>query len=303
MVILVSSAVVLCVWFLQQLQNGQLITTTITPIYTSLPAGYTSSDLSKKNINVSVRMNGMNLLTYIVGALPVEVNLTEVVEKSGGYHYWIPKKHQTLLSMALRENDELANVSSDTIFLNMGDETIKSVPVRVSKINIKAKAGYQTFAQPMVSPSVVRVSGVASQINAITEVTLPELTYKDVAGEISDTVTLPVPSGAKRVRFVPEKVVVSFTSQPYTEEEVKLPIHAINVPYGKKVKFIPSHVKVRYHVAMQNYGRVDDRDFRVVADMSAMSHTSNVIYLTLKDQPAFVGSATIIPEKVYYLLR
>ena len=302
-VILVISVVVMCVWFLQQLQNGQIITTTICPTYVSLPTGYTSSDLSKKKIDISVKMNGLNFLTYMIGDLPLEVDLNRVVEKAGGYHFWVPKKYPSILNDAIKENDELEKITSDTIFLNMGDETIKSVPVRISDINIKNKAGYQNFATPMVIPSVVRVIGIASQVNEINEVLLPSLSYKDVSGEVIDTVVLRTPTGAKRVRFSPEKVVVSFTSLPYTEEEIKLPIHAVNVPVGKRVKFIPSHVKVKYQVALQNYGRIDERDFRVVADMSSTSSSANVIYLTLKEKPAFVGTTTIIPDKVYYLLK
>ena len=304
LVLLVSFIVVFAWWFLQQLQNGQIISTTLSPRYTSLPAGYLSSEISRETISINVKMNNFNILSYMVGELPIEIDMSAVVEKKNGQHFWVPSKFPTLLSSGIHDGDELDKVTSDTIFFNMGDETVKTINVLAPDVQVKPRSGYEVFAPIMISPTQVKVIGPKNEIDAIDHINLPAISLRGISGEVHDTITLSAPEGYRRLYFSPEEVVITVIAEAYTEETVTIKVFPANAPRGRKVQFIPSSVKLRYHVPLKNYGSVSAKDFRIEADLSSRSNEGeNIVYLRLVSSPSNIGRVDIIPEKVYYLIK
>lgn len=304
LVLLVCFIIVVAWWFLQQLQNGQIITTTLAPTYTELPAGYSSSEVSRESITISVKMNNFNILSYLVGELPIEIDMSAVVEKKNGQHFWVPSKFQDVISAALHDGDELEKIKTDTIFFNMGDETVKKISVYAPDISIKPRSGYEVFAPVMISPTQVKVIGPKNEIDAIEHINLPAISLRGIIGEVHDTIRLSAPEKYRRLYFSPEEVVITAIAEAYTEETVTLHIFAVNAPRGRKVHFIPSQVKVKYHVPLKNYGSVSEKDFRIEADLSSRNNKGeNIVYLRLVSKPSCVGRVDIIPEKVYYLIK
>lgn len=302
-VLLVSFVVVLAIWFLKQVQNGYVISAQIMPVYVNTPPGYTSGELSSRAVAVTVDMDGFNMLSYMLGKRRVEIDVNKVVEQAHGRHYWIPSKYPSMLSQAILPSDKLKTISSDTIFLNMGDEVIKKVPVELSEIKTEYRSGYGTFEKIRIIPSQVKIIGTPDEVSAIDAVLLPPLSYRGLSTPVEDTVALPLPAGMRHVRMEPEKVVVAFSVKPYTEGEMTLGVRAVNVPRGYRVKFFPSKVKVRYRVSVDDYPRLSESDFSVTADMSHTDPSSRVIYPKAVSFAPFVGQVTIVPERVEYLYR
>ena len=114
------------------------------PVYVNTPPGYTSQELSSRTVAVTVDMDGFNMLSYMLGKRRAEIDVNKVVEQAHGRHFWIPSKYPSMLSAAILSSDKLKTVSSDTIFLNMGDEVVKKVPVELSDIKTDT-TGYGTF--------------------------------------------------------------------------------------------------------------------------------------------------------------
>lgn len=302
-VLLVSFVIVFSIWFLKQVQNGYVISAQIMPVYVNTPPGYTSQELSSRAVAVTVDMDGFNMLSYMLGKRRAEIDVNKVVEQTHGRHYWIPSKYPSMLSAAVLPSDKLKTVSSDTIFLNMGDEVVKKVPVELSDMKTEYRPGYGTFGKVRIIPSQVKIIGTPDEVAAVDAVRLPPLSYRGLSGPVEDTVVLPLPAGMRHARIEPDRVVVTFPVKPYTEGEMTLRIRAVNVPVGYKVRFFPSKVKVRYRVSVDDYPRLSESDFSITADMAHTDPSSRIVYPKAVSFAPFVGQVTIVPERVEYLYR
>lgn len=104
-VLLVIFVIILVIWFLKQVENGYSISAWVMPVYTETPKGYSSRELSTQKIRITVRMNGLNMLSYAIGTRKLEVELGKVVEHARGRHFWVPAKHPELLARAVLPAD------------------------------------------------------------------------------------------------------------------------------------------------------------------------------------------------------
>ena len=57
---------ILVIWFLKQVENGYVMSATVSPVYTNTPAGYSSRELSTQKIGIAVQMNGFNMLLSLI---------------------------------------------------------------------------------------------------------------------------------------------------------------------------------------------------------------------------------------------
>ena len=302
-VFLICFAGVFAIWFLKQVENGYVMSATISPVYVNTPTGYTSGDLSRQPVKIAVQMNGFNMLSYAVGSRSLEVDLNKVVRQAHGRHFWIPGDHPELLSSAVLRSDRIEQVMTDTIYLNMGDEVSKVVPVVASRVTTAFRPGYGSFSAVTVHPIQVKLFGTPEEVEQIREIVLPELHYRGLSAPMTDSVRLSPPPGLRKVRIEPEKVAVSVDVKPYTEGEMMVPVRAINVPRGYAVRLFPSKVRVRYRVAVEDYARLAEKDLRVTADMEHTDPDTRYVYLKITDVPSFVGKVTVVPEKVQYVYK
>ena len=301
--LLVIFAVIFVIWFLKQVENGYQVSASILPIYTDLPKGYSSRELSTQKINITVRMNSLNMLSYAVGTRKLEVELGKVVERARGRHFWIPAKHPDLIARAVLPSDRVEQIAKDTIFLNMGDETSKTVPVELSGLRTGFRPGFGSFDPITINPVLVTVFGTPQELENIDRIVLAERSYRNLSSSITDSVPIVLPPALRRVRTEPQQIAVSITVKPYTEGTISIPVRATGLPAGYSARFFPSKVTLRYRVAVEDYARIGEKDFRVTVDMSHTDPDSRYVYPKVTSAPAFVGKITLTPERVQYILR
>lgn len=302
-VLLVIFVIILVIWFLKQVENGYSISAWVMPVYTETPKGYSSRELSTQKIRITVRMNGLNMLSYAIGARKLEVELGKVVEHAHGRHFWVPAKHPELLARAVLPADRVEHIAKDTIFLNMGDETVKTVPVELAELQTTFRPGFGLFDPITVSPARVKVFGTPEEIASIDRIVLPARTYRYLSGSLTDSVAIVLPPSLRRVRVEPTRIAVSITVKPYTEGTIRVPVRATGVPSGYTVRFFPSRVTLRYRVAVEDYARIEEKDFRVTVDMSRTDPESRFVYPKISSSPAYAGKVTLAPERVQYIYR
>ena len=113
--------------------------------------------------------------------------------------------------------------------------------------------------------------------------------------------------GLKRipgVKLIPATVKVSFYPDILTEEEVEVPIQAINMPEGKVLRTFPSKVKVKFTVGASKFRMVKPEMFTVVVDYSDLErHSSDKCQLHLRAFPNIVRGARVEMATVDYLIE
>lgn len=294
---------ILVIWFLKQVENGYVMSATVSPVYTNTPAGYSSRELSTQKIGIAVQMNGFNMLSYAVGSRQLEVDLTKVLESAHGRHFWVPAKHPELMAQAVLSTDRVEQIDADTIYLNMGDEVVKTVPIELARVRTSFRPGYGMFDPVMIQPAQVKVFGTPEELETLDRIVLPERTYRNLSVSLTDSVTVELPSGLRKVRVEPPRVAVSLTVKPYTEGTIRVPVRVVGAPAGWSAKFFPSKVTLRYRVAVEDYARIAEKDFRVTVDLSHTDPDSRYVYPKVTAAPAFAGKVTLEPERVQYIYR
>ena len=302
-VLLVIFVVILAIWFLKQVENGYMMSATVTPVYTNTPAGYSSHELSTRKIKIAVEMNGFNMLSYAVGSRKLEVDLGKVIEHAHGRHFWVPAKYPDLVARAILPSDRVKEIAPDTIFLDMGDEVFKTVPVELAAVRTTFRPGYGTFDPVALNPVEVKVFGTPEEVAAIDRIVLPEQVFRNLSSSLTDSVEVALPPGLCRARVEPSRVALSIAVKPYTEGTIRVPVRAVGVHSGYSAKFFPSKVTLRYRVAVEDYARIGEKDFRVTVDMSHTDPDSRYVYPKVTAVPPFVGKVTIAPERVQYIYR
>lgn len=106
------------------------------------------------------------------------------------------------------------------------------------------------------------------------------------------------------VKMVPDRVKMALYPDILTEENIEVPIKAINMPDGKTLRTFPAKVRVQFIVGASLFRSIKDSDFEVVADYNDFaSHPSDKCSLLLRKTPPTVLKAHLEMNRVDYLIE
>ena len=122
---------------------------------------------------------------------------------------------------------------------------------------------------------------------------------------ITDTVVKEVMlKKTKGVKYIPERVKLNVMTDILTEESFEVPIVAINMPEGKKLRTFPSKVKVKFYVGVSMFRFINAESFKVVADYNELvAAPSDKCNIYLRSVPTGVRNARLEIKQVDYLIE
>ena len=102
------------------------------------------------------------------------------------------------------------------------------------------------------------------------------------------------------ISFTEQNVQLSFEVENLLKKIVELPLQAINVPNGYKIKFYPPKVAVITTVAFADYDKLNPSFF--LANVDASQTTKNKLEVSIYQKPTFAEIVKIKPSRVEFLL-
>ena len=107
------------------------------------------------------------------------------------------------------------------------------------------------------------------------------------------------------MKYVPQKVQVSFYTDVLTEEHIDgVPITAINMPEDKVLRTFPAKVTVKFVAGVSQYKTLRADQFLVIADFKEiMANPSEKCNIYLKGYPEGITRATLEVNQVDYLIE
>lgn len=260
-------------------------------------------------IKVTVRDKGYQIGSYLYGKvlkkLKIDFNTYSNGKGGGGM---TNTELQRLLYQRLYGSSKIVSIKPDRLEFQYNLGRNKKVPVKLLGHIVPAKGYY--LAKAAFEPDSVVVYAVKPLLDSISVV---YITPQQVVN-FRDTVRREVPlrkiAGAK---VTPQTVRMTLTPDVLAEEEVEVPIEAVNMPEDKVLRTFPQKAKVRFVAGariLRNMPKNAEtkqllpRGFRVVADyQDIMSRQADKCRLFLRSTPMGIRSAQLVTDEADYLIE
>lgn len=288
-------------WFLTIMSKQYQTTLTIPIEYVNLPESKQLINTPEENIKLTVKSPGFYLLSNTLfksKSLTISVNkLNESKGQDYSQQYWVANKNHQQLNKLLSSDIKIISIFPDTLFLRFQQKHSKKVPIVFNgKLNFAEQ--YRLKDKMLISPDSMLVFGAKQQLDKISTIATQQIEFDNLEKGVSKTIGLSKLDG---ISFAEQNVQLSFEVEKFTEKIVELPLQAINVPKGYKIKFYPPKVALITTVAFADYDKLNPSFFLANVDASQMA-AKNKLEVSINQKPTFAEIVKIKPSRVEFLM-
>ncbi len=285
-------------WFLNKLSKeyNQIIRYPIH--YTSLSKEFVFQENPPEELSFRVKANGFYFLGAAFSKPEVEVSVKRLKRKNKYNYYLMNSDLKKQLRNSIKENVELIDVISDTLFVKLGKRIFKKVPV-VPNIDINYHLGYKSFSGYKIEPDSIEISGPELQVTKIDEIKLQALKLDKVQKPIDQQISI-IKSEVPKITYSQNKVRLKVDVEKITEKTLSIPVQIINAPKGKEVVVYPKKIDVTCLVRLSQFNQVKKSEFLVVCDYD--KRTNKHMKAEIRQKSDKVSSVKLKTEEVEYLI-
>ena len=291
----------LAFWFLTVMSKQYEISIFIPIVYTDFPESKQLINQPEKQIELKVNSYGFYLLSQrIFKSKPLSVSVntfTETKTKKYSQKQWVVKRHYKKLYKLLSADIKILSTIPDTLFVHFQQKQSKKVAV-VFKGDINFSAQYRMKDEIQLTPDSIFVFGTKENLSEINFVESDNVIFDEVEKAIKQDIDLSEIDG---ISFSEKKVHISIEVEKFTEKIIVLPLNAINVPEGYKIKFYPPKVEIVTTVAFTDYDKLNATLFVAQVDASDLEQKKK-LEVTLSKDATFADIVKIKPSRVEFLL-
>ncbi len=291
------------IWLFVELSKVYVSTATFKIRYTNLPSDKIIQKEPVSEIELMLRAPGFSLLKYKIRNHSVNISLGNLNQKKSTF-YIIPKNQISLLNNQISGDTEVVNTVVDTIFLELGRNISKKVPV-IPRVDIDFKLGYNFVDKMEINPDSIIIVGPEKKINSIVEVFTEEIEMADVHSSIDMELDIVISEADRKIVFSEKKVNVWAEVDKFTEGMMQIPIKIINEPENVKILPFLKEFNVVYKVALSNFNEVDENSIQIVLDYNQFKNDTLIKYLTpiVQKKSDLIYSYKIIPKEIEFLIQ
>ncbi len=198
-------------------------------------------------------------------------------------------------------NDPLPyKVEPEWIAPGVISETSKKIPV-LPKLEIRFRNRFDSTTRATLIPDSIQISGSPAQLKLINSVETVKLIKQDVFQSLSEELELKksLPEGVSQSH---SKVQVSIPVGEFTEGSFMVPVQLKNAG-SKKIKVLPSKVRVVFQAELSAIGDIKSEDFVLVADAETANTNGKPLFLIVAQKPSNAKRIRLEPERVEYLIE
>ena len=291
------------IWLLIELSKTYTSSTVFNVEYKNLPNDKLLQIKPVAKLDVAIKAPGFNLLKYKFKAPKVSFNLNNL-SKKGDLYYLLPNSQLSNLNTKLVGETEILSILKDTIFIEIGKNVSKKVPV-VPKTEIKFKLGYNFIEKLSVLPDSIIITGSEKYIDSIKEISTVLLKLNDIYESIDSELDLIIPKKSKNLIFSSNKVRITGKVDKFTEGKFTIPVSIINEPDGVKVNPFPKQIEVVYQASITHFNKINDNSLLIIFDYKQYEKDSTTQFLTpvIKQKSEYISSLKIIPNQIEFLIQ
>lgn len=251
-------------------------------------------------IRVTVRDKGFALVPYMLGSRigNIKFRFSQFADNETGRGIITSSDILKQLQPRLYTSTKVVSVKPDRMpfYFNYGQK--KTVPVRLMG---KVQPAHNFYLSHVSFwPQAVTVYASKRTLDSITYAPTQFLDITNFEDTVKRVVSLKKIRG---VKFVPAQVHMGLYPDVLTEENVEVPITAVNMPEGKVLRTFPGKVTVRFVVGAKLFRSVHPDHFRVTADYNDIVDHPAKCPIRVKMAPRQVKNVRLEIAQVDYLVE
>lgn len=259
-----------------------------------------TSDM-EDTVRVTVRDKGFALLayTYGEGIRPINVNFQSAITRQSGYGVVSSQELMKMINQRFSGSSKIVQVKPDRLDFHYNYGLSRQVSVKMSGHVVPGKSFY--LARTRFWPEKVTVYGSKQALDSLRFVKTVPINITNFNDTVLRTVALETIKG---VKIVPNTVRIGLYPDILTEENIEVPITAINMPEGKVLRTFPQRVTVNFIVGASMFRSISPEQFAVVVDYNEIiDHPSDKCSIHLRETPQGVLNARLKMTQVDYLIE
>ncbi|MGB2128612.1 MAG: CdaR family protein [Flavicella sp.] len=254
-------------------------------------------------VQLRVKGTGFQLLKEQLASKEINIDLRTIGKKEKYRYYLNTRKSVKDIEMQMDRTVKLLSFVKDTLFFNLGKNTIKKVPV-ITNFDLKFKKGYNFSKRLQISPDSITVSGPESQVAKIRTLTTLPYAQSQISEDVVVSVDLALPKEVQGIRFSDKKITLRASVEKFTEDSFLVPFTVNGLPENTSITTYPKMVEVVFQVGMSSYKQITAKDFKIVCNYKYSQESKRAYLLPeLMKQPSVVSSVRIIPNQIEYLIQ
>lgn len=287
------------VWLAVSLNDYYEREMVIPVLITDIPKTVAMDEGNEDTIRITVRDKGYSFINYIYGGElgPIKLKFDNYKRKSGTLSVSSAELKKNILRM-LENTATVTAIKPERLEYTYSYGVSKVVPIRLAGRIEPAEAYY--IAQTQIIPDHVTIYVSQSIADSVKYVTTEDLNITNFFDSVNIDAKLKPMRG---VNFSHNTVRVRLLADILTEEEVEVPVKAINVPEGVSLRFFPSRVKVKYVVGVSLTNEISSSGFVVQADYKDITPGTDKCKIQLVQRPHAVMRASTEVTQVDYLIE
>ncbi|NLP56989.1 hypothetical protein [Lutibacter sp. B1] len=290
------------IWLLIELSKTYTSSAVFKIEYKNLPADKLLQSKPIQEVNVAIKAPGFNLVKYKAVKHKITLNLKNVIKNNTSY-YLLPNAQISNLNAQLPSETEIVKILSDTIFIELGNNISKKIPVNPS-IDIKYKLGYNLTEDLKIIPDSIIISGPEKYIDSVKEITTTTLKLNEVYENINIDLPLKTPL-KKNIVLSDKSVKIKGEVDKFTEGSFTIPVTIINEPEGVKVRPFPNEIEIVYQAGLSNFNKINKNSVQVAFDYKEYQNDTLIRFLTpvIMQKSEFISSIRINPNQIEFLIQ
>ena len=291
-------ALAAAIWYGHAMNSVRNTQVPVLVSYTGAPAtiGFGGQGLPD-TVYIEVRDAGSRLMSYVREPLRLTVDLHSYIHGDKGTIHIPSDALRRSLSDILQGTSRLIATTPEEISCPYFTEREKTVSVLIAG-ELTPAAEYQLVGEPILSPAQVRIFGSSTQLETIDSIFTEPLALTELSDTTDLRVALDVP---RRLRCERDSVDLRIITERFTEKKVTVPLHALGVPDGYRIRLFPREVEVTLRVGMSHFAQVDAGDVRAVCRYS--SERKDKLDVELQYTNPYITAAWVYPGIVEFILE
>ncbi len=258
------------------------------------------SDKSHK-LNITLKSQGFNLIKYYFKTPELAIDFSKNINKTDSLYIWNKSSGYTNLASQFDKNEEIINVTPDTLRFRYDVNAVKKVPVKLHT-DIRFNQGYDLLDDFSVKPDSITIIGPHVIVDKINHINTDTFKLKKVKSNINSILNLKLPNTLNELKFSDKQVSLKASVSKFTEGIMKVPVIITNVPDSISVKYFPKKMALTYYTSLSNFNNIKIEDFEVVCDFSKLVKGQSYLHPEVTKIPKSVKNVKINQQQIEFII-
>ncbi|MCK5845870.1 MAG: hypothetical protein KAG84_00405 [Bacteroidales bacterium] len=300
----ISLIIASLIWFIMTMSDNYTERVEFPVSYSNFPKGLVLVNNPSKNISVDIEAKGFELASVALSEnKSVNIDLKDIEFRKTKFGRFVAsiatKSFRYNIVNQLNVDDVGKDFIPDSIYFVFDSIVTKNIPVHFDA-NIAYSEGYVSYGDPIITPSIVTVTGPSSEVNSLSYVSTRNIELENLKENYSNDLLL---KAQKYLKYSISKVHVNQRVAKYSEFTITKKVNLLtNIP-DLKAKLFPKSIDIIFSMPLPDYKLFVDTSFNlsVRIDSLDMLHKKKLL-VNLSHIPEGADNIRLSAESVEYII-